>query len=130
MFERIDDERIQFRNVEQLTDDMRHSVNVLPQSLSHFLVFQNIQPGSQDAQGRAQFVRSIRGEIALNPKTFFKPVQRLVDCRHEGTYLARNLFGRQTQAGMRRSDVAGDLRGLPQGSQGTTEDGDIRDQQH
>jgi hypothetical protein len=93
------------------------------------LVCQKIQPRSQDTQGGAQFVRRIRSEIALNPQPLFKPVQRLVDRGYQRAHLARNLFGRQTKAGTRWSDFAGDLRGLPKRPQSTTEDGNIRDQQ-
>jgi len=43
LFRGIHHERIQFRNVEQLTDDMRHAFDVLQQGMSYFLVRQKIE---------------------------------------------------------------------------------------
>ena len=80
--------------------------------------------------GRAQLVRGVGGEVALNPKALFEPVQRLVDRQYQRPHLARNLLDRQAKAGARRPDLAGDLGGLPQRPQGAAEDRDIGDQQH
>jgi hypothetical protein len=75
-------------------------------------------------------MRRIRGEIALNPESLFKPVQALIDRRHQGAHLAGNFGSWQPQAGTGRSDLARDLRGLPERAQCAAEDGDISDQQH
>lgn len=50
LFRGIHHERIQFRNVEQLTDDMRHAFDVLPQGPADLLACQKIQARSQDTQ--------------------------------------------------------------------------------
>ena len=94
------------------------------------LVFQQIEPGAQDAERRAQFVGGIRGEVALNPKTLLEPVQRQVDGGHQRPHLARDFAGRQPDVGAGRSDFAGDLGGLPQRPQRAAEDRDVGDQQH
>ena len=39
-------------------------------------IFQQIDAGSQDGQRRAQFVRGVRGEVALDPKSLLEPVER------------------------------------------------------
>ncbi len=73
-------------------------------------------------------MRSIRGEVALNPKPFFEPVQSQVDRRYQRTNLARKLVGRQPDARPGRADAGGDLGRLPKRLQGASEDRDIRDQ--
>ena len=67
----------------------------------HLLVLQDIDARPQNAERRAQLVRGIGGEFALNPEPFFEPVQRLVDRGYQRAHLARNLFGRQPKAGAR-----------------------------
>jgi len=56
---RVDDERIEFGDIEQLADDMRHAVDVLAQGLADLLVFQGIKAGSQNTQRRPQLVSGI-----------------------------------------------------------------------
>ena len=54
-------------------------------------------------------MRGIGSEVALNPKAFLEPIQRLVNSGHQRANLAWDLVGWQTHAGAGGSDICGDL---------------------
>ena len=97
--QRINRQRVELSNVEQLTDNPAHRFDVVMERLPDALILQRIHAGAQYAERRAQFMRRVGGELPLSPKPLIQPVKRLIYRGQKRTYLARDFVDRQSNIG-------------------------------
>jgi hypothetical protein len=122
---RIEHQRVQFGDLEQLPDDAAHALDVgvkLPRSRA---VAKGLDAGLQNSQRRSQLMRRIGGELSLHAKAVLEPVERLVDGRDQRKNLAWNLPGRQPDIGSRRADAFCLFRCPQQRGNRATKDDDV-----
>src|SRR5262249_43086788 len=95
LFRGVDREALQLRDVEQLTHDPRHAVDVLVQRLSSVAVHESVDARAQDRQRGAQLMGGIAGKFPLHLKSGGEAIECLIDRLDEGEDLARNILRRE-----------------------------------
>src|SRR5271169_2343715 len=95
----VERERLEFGDVEQLADHPAHRLDVQMQRLGDAGVIERLHTRAQDTQRRTQLMGGIRGEFSLDPETFVKAIERLVDRRNQWPDLAWDFVDRQADIG-------------------------------
>ena len=126
---RIDRERLELGDVEQLAHDPRHALDVLVQRFGDLAVDQGVDAAAQDGERRAQLMRGVGRELALHPKPGLEAIERLVHRLHQRQDLLRNALRRQPHIGSLRIDLLRHLRRAEQRPQSPAEDHDVDGQQ-